>query len=91
MKNNIPGLLKVGTVSTSKKDPGYVGLLLSEFKVEFERIQICHTNLFMLDLSLATAASTSVLMLPGPTAFTRMLCGASARDSHLRIKGLFSF
>ncbi len=39
--------------------------------------------LFMAALSLATAASTSVMMLPGPIAFTLTLCGARARAIHL--------
>ena len=33
--------------------------------------------------SLATAASTSVMMLPGPIAFTRTPCGAIASDIDL--------
>jgi hypothetical protein len=33
--------------------------------------------------SLATAASTSVMMLPGPMAFTRTPCGAIASDIDL--------
>ena len=44
------------------------------------------TYLFMAALSLATAASTSVMMLPGPMAFTLTLCGAKARAIHLPIK-----
>lgn len=42
--------------------------------------------LFMAALSFATAASTSVMMLPGPMAFTLTLCGAKARAIHLPIK-----
>ena len=41
------------------------------------------THLFMAALSLATAANTSVIMLPGPIAFTRTLCGANASAIHL--------
>lgn len=41
------------------------------------------TYLFMAALSFATAARTSVMMLPGPMAFTLTLCGAKARAMHL--------
>ena len=40
--------------------------------------------LFIAALSLATAAKTSVMMLPGPMPFTRTLCGAKARAIHLQ-------
>ena len=43
------------------------------------------TYLFMAALSFATAASTSVMMLPGPMAFTLTLCGARARAIHLQL------
>ena len=41
-------------------------------------------DLFMATLSPTTLVSTSVMMLPGPTAFTLILCGASARAMHLQ-------
>ena len=41
-------------------------------------------DLFMATLSPTTLVSTSVMMLPGPTAFTLILCGASASAMHLQ-------
>lgn len=38
---------------------------------------------FRADLSLATCCSTSVMMLPGPMAFTLMLYGARESAMHL--------
>ena len=41
-------------------------------------------HLFMADLSLATAARTSVMMLPGPIPFTLILWAARESAIHLQ-------